>query len=299
MGVGPCAKMTGPRTYGDQTLKFTKMHGAGNDYIYLDARGEERDWPSLAVAMSDRHRGVGSDGIILLLPSTDADARMVMFNADGSEGMMCGNGIRCFVKYAMDREAVSSDAASVDVETASGVLKVTPCRDNGVITRASVSMGEPRLRPEEIPVRVDGAEAVLDYPLEVAGQHFKINCVSMGNPHAVAFLDESVDEVPLHEIGPEVEHHPLFPERVNFEIANVVDTGRLKVRVWERGSGLTMACGTGACAAAVAARIHGLVGDDTVVGLPGGDLRVRWTGQGTVVLDGPIEDVFSGEWPTI
>ena len=275
------------------------MHGAGNDYIYIDARDRDADWPSLSIAMSDRHTGVGSDGIILLRRSDTAHIGMTMFNADGSEGEMCGNGIRCLVGYAQERGAVSSDASTVTVETASGVLDVLPLMDRGRLVRASVRMGEPRFRPEDIPVDVQGRSAVLNYPITVDGRTFEISCVSMGNPHAVAFLDEEVDDVPLHEIGPLVEHHPIFPQRVNFEIANVVDAHRIKTRVWERGSGLTMACGTGACAVVAAAHRHEYVNGDVTVELPGGELQVRWPGHGDTVLEGPVEEVFEGEWPDL
>ena len=278
-------------------MKFTKMHGAGNDYIYVDATDQERDWPALAVAMSDRHHGVGSDGIILALPSDKAHLRMRMFNADGSEGEMCGNGIRCLARYALDREMISPDTSPVSVETMSGVLQVTPIREGDKIVVGRVIMGEPRLRAEDIPVLASGLEVVIDYPLHIDGRGFSISCVSMGNPHAVAFLDEPVEDVPLHELGPLVEHHALFPQRVNFEIVNVTDPSHLKARVWERGSGLTMACGSGACAIAVAARLHNYIGDEVTIALPGGELRVEWSGQGNVVLEGPVEEVFEGDWP--
>ena len=273
------------------------MHGAGNDYIYIDARDRDADWPSLSIAMSDRHTGVGSDGIILLRTSDTAHIGMTMFNADGSEGEMCGNGIRCLVRYAQERGAVSSDAATVTVETASGMLDVVPVMNRGRLVRARVRMGEPRFKPEEIPVNVRDEREVLGYPITVDGRTFEISCVSMGNPHAVAFLDEEVDDVPLHEIGPLVEHHPVFPQRVNFEIANVVDSHRIKARVWERGSGLTMACGTGACAIVAAAHRHEYVNGDVTVELPGGELHVGWPGHGDVVLEGPVEEGFEGEWP--
>jgi diaminopimelate epimerase len=278
-------------------LKFTKMHGAGNDYVYIDARSEGRNWPRLSVAMSDRHTGVGADGIILAMDSENADLRMRMFNADGSEGEMCGNGIRCLVRFAMDQGIVSADASDVSVDTLAGVKVVTPLREGGVMTRARVGMGEPMLRAEDVPVVAPGCETVFDYPIQVNGRGFSITCVSMGNPHAVAFVEEPVSEVPLHELGPLVERHTMFPRRVNFEIVNVVDRGRVDARVWERGSGLTKACGSGAAALAVAARLHGYVDDEVTVGLPGGELVVRWDGHGSVELEGPVESVFSGVWP--
>ena len=273
------------------------MHGAGNDYIYIDARETRRDWPALSIAMSDRHRGVGADGIILAMPSDGADLKMRMFNADGSEGEMCGNGIRCLVKFAFDNGIVPAERSPVSVETLAGVLDVTPISIGADMARARVGMGEPVLKPEEIPVIAPGLEVVLDYPLRVDGHDFKISCVSMGNPHAVAFIDEPVDEVPLRDLGPLVEHHAIFPRRVNFEIVNVLDRARLRARVWERGSGLTQACGTGACAIAVAARLHGFTGDDVAVELPGGELSVSWPGDGQVILEGPVEEVFQGRWP--
>ena len=202
-------------------MKFTKMHGAGNDYVFVDGRAGERDWPALSVAMSDRHLGVGSDGVIVLQRAAEADIRMSMFNADGSQGEMCGNGIRCFVRFAIDNGAVSADRSPITVETLAGVLEVAPGWDGGELTHASVSMGEPILEPAKVPVHVSGAGPVLDYPLTVGGRSFDLTFVSMGNPHAVAFVDEPVEGVPLHEIGPLVENHPIFPNRVNFEIVNV------------------------------------------------------------------------------
>ena len=277
-------------------MRFTKMHGAGNDYLYVDGRVQERNWPALSAAMSDRHTGVGSDGLIVLMPSDAADLRMAMFNADGSEGKMCGNGIRCLVAFAMDRGMVPKDRERVDVETLSGMRWVEPVWDNGRFGAAVVGMGEPILNAEDVPVVASGHETVLDYPLRVDGQDFRISCVSMGNPHAVAFLDRPVADVRLHEIGPVVENHPMFPEQVNFEIAQVVDDGRIEARVWERGSGLTMACGTGACAVAVVGRIQSRTGDRVAVALPGGDLTITWPGSGEVVMEGPVATVFEGEW---
>ena len=278
-------------------MKFTKMHGAANDYLFIDARRLNRQWPRLAVAMTDRHRGAGSDGIILAQSSETADLRMSMYNADGSVGEMCGNGIRCLVRFGLDRGIVASGTSPVSVETLAGVLEVTPHWEDGEIVRATVAMGEPRLKASEIPVEVQGLDKVMDYPVQVDGRSLEISCVSMGNPHAVAFVDSPVNDIPLHEWGPELERHRMFPRRVNFEIANVVDRSNLKVRVWERGSGLTMACGTGACAVAVIARLHDSVDDETTISLPGGDLIVRWPGHGQVLLEGPVEEVYEGEWP--
>ena len=278
-------------------MRFTKMHGAGNDYVYIDARDKDLDWPRLAVAMSDRHRGIGSDGVILALESDRAHLRMRMFNADGSEGEMCGNGVRCLAKFGLDRGIVPSGTTPVSVETLAGVVRVTPVWDGNEMVRATVDMGEPSLEADDIPVRVAGLDKVLDYPIQVNGHRFFISCVSMGNPHAVAFVDQAVDDIPLHEIGPRVEQHPMFPQRVNFEIVNVIDRTHLRARVWERGSGLTMACGSGACAIAVGARLHDYIEDDVSVALPGGELRVRWPGRGQVFLEGPVAGVFEGEWP--
>ena len=273
------------------------MHGAGNDYVYIDARNLDRDWGALSVAMSDRHFGIGSDGVIVALPSDKADMRMRMFNADGSEGSMCGNGIRCLVTFALDNGIVPADKKSVKVETLSGVLEVKPTIKAGRIIGARVSMGAPRLRAEQIPVDLPGQEFVMDYRLSVDAHEFYITCVSMGNPHAVAFIEQPVAEVALDKIGPQVEHHPLFPQRVNFEIVNLESRERLVTRVWERGSGLTLACGTGACAVAVAARLHGCVDDKVTVALPGGDLQVEWSGEGEVILEGPVQTVYEGVWP--
>ena len=278
-------------------MRFKKFHGAGNDYLYVDARSAQRDWESLARSMSDRHTGVGADGLIILLDSNVADLRMRMFNADGSEGEMCGNGIRCIVRFALEEKAIVASGDIVDVETAAGVISVTPIWEGAQMTRASVDMGSPRLRPADIPLAFAGDEPVKAYALTVGDTRVEITAVSMGNPHAVAFLKQDVAEFPLHEVGPLVEVHPLFPNHVNFEIVNVLGRARLRVRVWERGSGLTQACGTGACAAVVAARLHDYVDDQVDVELPGGVLKVRWTGQGTVVLEGPIAEVFEGVWP--
>ncbi len=296
------------------------MHGAGNDYVLLDARQQDADWSAMARELCDRHYGVGADGLLLVAPSAAADIRMRMLNPDGSEAQMCGNGIRCFTKYVVERSIVDAREGPVRVETESGVLEVTPLADNGRINRARAGMGVPRFHADDIPVRIPEGERglhadvaqlnisdalkgeldidrlVVNYPAKVDGRTFKINCVSMGNPHAVAFFVESVDDVPLDMLGPQVEHHPLFPERINFHIVNVEDRGHLKGRTWERGAGLTLACGTGACAIHVVAHLLGLVDDTTLVQMPGGLLTLTWPGYGQVTMEGPVEEVFEGEW---
>ena len=282
-------------------MKFTKMHGAGNDYVYVDARSQEQDWPELARRISDRHFGVGSDGLILIKGSDVADLKMSMYNADGSEAEMCGNGIRCFVKYAVDRTIVSSSNGSVSVETLAGIRNITPISACGTVTGARVSMGAPILTPDAVPVKLDaageyGSGPVLEYPLEMDGYDLPLRFVSMGNPHAVTFIDTPVAEFPLLTVGPKVENHSIFPRRVNFEIVNVDNPTHLTARVWERGSGETLACGTGACGIAVASILGGHTDNTVSITLPGGTLKVDWDGQGEVYLEGPAEEVFSGEW---
>jgi diaminopimelate epimerase len=279
-------------------MKFTKMQGAGNDYIYIDARDQNEDWASIARKMSDRHFGIGGDGIILIQESELADLRMRMFNADGSEGEMCGNGIRCFAKYAIDHRIVRRPQQALSVDTLAGIRRVVPVYQGRKITGARVAMGLPVFEPENIPVSLDSPRPVpvLQYPVGAAEFRLLMSFVSMGNPHAVTFLDQPVDEFPLHQVGPLVEHDPMFPRRINFETVNRRDDGNLTARVWERGSGETMACGTGACAIAVAARLLGYTGDTVDITLPGGTLTIDWDGEGEVYLAGPAEEVFSGEW---
>ena len=283
-------------------MEFTKMHGAGNDYVYVDARSmPDREWGDLSRAISDRHFGVGGDGLILVMDSDVADLRMRMFNSDGSEGAMCGNGIRCFAKYAIERGIVPSGSDQVTIDTQSGVRTVYPHYSGRNVNSARVSMGPPRLSPAEIPVDLDPAIAgkdgpVINYVIQPGDFRLSLTFVSMGNPHAVTFIDQPIEEFPLHNIGPLVERHPIFPDRVNFEIVNIRDDGTLDARVWERGSGETMACGTGACAIGVASRLIGHTGDKVAVNLPGGTLNIEWDGQGEVYLEGPAAEVFSGEW---
>ncbi len=286
-------------------MKFTKMHGAGNDYIYVDARGLNKDWPSLSRKMSDRHFGIGGDGLILIQESDVADLKMSMFNADGSVGEMCGNGIRCFAKYAIERGIVDTSTQSMDVETLAGVRTVVPQYQDGKVRAARVSMGRPGLNPGDVPVKLDASPdisaditvgPIINYPFQMDGEDLPLTFVSMGNPHAITFMQKPVADFALHTIGPKVEHHPMFPRRVNFEVVNLKGEGSLTARVWERGSGETLACGTGACAIAVAAWLQGFSRGRFDITLPGGTLVIDWDGVGEVYLEGPAEEVFSGEW---
>lgn len=275
-------------------MKFLKMQGTGNDFVLIDARTQgERDWPSLAPAICDRHFGVGADGILLVKESAMADYRMIMYNPDGSEAEMCGNGIRCFAKYLYDNGDLSGN--SVSVETGAGVKSIELEARDGLARRATVDMGVPVFDPARIPIVAGGTE-VIDRSRAIGGQELRLTAVSMGNPHAIHFLTTDPREFPLERIGPLVEHDPLFPRRVNFEIARVSAPGSIEVRVWERGAGITLACGTGACAVFAAARRKGLVGDTALVRLPGGELDMRIGDQEQILMTGPAELVFSGEW---
>jgi diaminopimelate epimerase len=277
-------------------MRFVKMQGTGNDFVLLEAQGGERDWPRLAQAMCDRHFGVGADGLILVLPSSRADVRMRMFNPDGSEAEMCGNGLRCVVKYAVEGGLARPRDGRIDVETLAGVLAAQIFGDERTVERVRVSMGVPRFAPAEVPVLVETEPPIIDLPLEVSGHTLWLTCLSMGNPHAVHFLDGPVADFPLEELGPLVEHHALFPQRVNFEVAQVLAGDRIEARVWERGAGATLACGSGASATVVAACLRGLAGAAVDITLPGGTLAVEWDGRGEVYLAGPAERVFAGEW---
>ncbi len=278
-------------------MRFAKLHGTGNDFLLIEAEGEERDWNALAVAMCERHFGVGADGLMLVLRSNRADVRMRLFNADGSEAEVSGNGVRCLVKYVIERGIVAPKGGRVTIEAVHGVLEAEVFAENGVVTGVRLSMGPPRFAPQEVPVVAEMQPPVLNLPLNVDGRVIAVNCLSMGNPHAVLICQEAVDSYPLEEIGPKVEHHAAFPQRVNYGVARVVSRERMDVRVWERGVGETLACGSGCCAAMVAARLHGLVGDKVDITQPGGVLTVEWDGKGDVYLTGPAEFVFEGEWP--
>lgn len=276
-------------------MKFTKMQGIGNDYVYVNCLQETIENPSeLAKKISDRHYGVGSDGLIMINPSDKADFEMEMYNADGSRGEMCGNGIRCVAKYVYDYGL--TDKTSISVETLAGIKYLDLTVEDGKVVLIKVDMGKPMLRPEEVPV-VSEKEEVIDEPITVDGQEYRMTCVSMGNPHAVVFIDQDVKEFPLETVGVKFENHERFPKRVNTEFVNVLDRHTAQMRVWERGSGETLACGTGACAVAVACALNGLTEDEVTVKLLGGDLQIKWDREkNTVYMTGPAEVVFDGEW---
>ena len=278
-------------------IPFLKVQGAGNDFVLIDVRAQPVDkaiatWSDRAAAVCDRHFGVGADGILLATDSGAAQARMVIINRDGSDGGMCGNGIRCFAKYLIEQTEIEPVDGALAIETGAGTLSVRA--DGEHAERPEVNMGPAWLEPAHIPVNAEGPSPILNLPLELEGRRLALTCVSMGNPHAVFFTDEPVAGFPLHTIGPLIERHPLFPERTNFEIVNVIAPDALQTRVWERGVGETLACGSGACAVAVAARLNGLSDGPATIKLPGGDLDVRWDGEGPVYLTGPAEFVFEG-----
>ena len=278
-------------------MRFTKMHGLGNDYVYVDCFTEKLDDPrQLAIAISDRHFGVGSDGLILVMPSTEAaDVRMRIFNADGSEAQMCGNGIRCVAKYAYDYGHTAANP--MRVETAAGIktieLQLGP---DGKVVAATVDMGKPILEPEKIPVLIRQARAV-DVTIKTASRALQMTCVSMGNPHAVFFVDD-VASVPLAQLGPEIENHPVFPARVNAHFVQVHSPTEVTIRTWERGSGITLACGTGASAVCVAGVQTHRTLRKILAHLPGGDLKLEWcVSDEHVMMTGPATEVFTGDWP--
>ncbi len=257
---------------------------------------EDRDWGALAQAMCERHYGAGADGIILALPSNKGDVRMRLFNADGSEAEVSGNGVRCLVKYAVER-GLSRSQETVTIEAASGLLGAEAQLNGSAVKGVRLSMGMPHFAPEEIPVAAEVEAPVLDLPLQVDGQQIRVSCLSMGNPHAVYFFTQPLERYPLEQIGPKVERHPLFPQRINFAVARILNRDRIDLRVWERGCGETLACGSGSCATMVAARLHHLVDDKVEITQQGGTLTVEWDGKGDVYLTGPAEFVYEGDWP--
>ncbi len=278
-------------------MDFAKLHGTGNDFVLVDARTLERDWAALARTICDRHFGIGADGLILAVPSQRGDVRMRIFNADGSEAEMSGNGMRCLVKFAVDGGIVAPSNDEFDVETGSGVLRVRITSENGRVTSVRESMGPPRLAPSEIPVAIDAPPPITNFDLQVDGRAIPVTLVSMGNPHAIYFQQESVADFPLQHIGPLVEHHKLFPNRTNFEVVRTLDRGKAEMRVWERGVGETLSCGSGASAIMVAAQLLDQADGTLELLVPGGVLNLEWDGEGDVILTGPVVEVFRGVWP--
>lgn len=291
-------------------MNFTKMHGLGNDYIYVNTFDEKVENPAeLAKVVSDRHFGIGGDGLILIAPSEKADAKMRIFNADGSEAEMCGNGLRCVAKYVFDHKLAEPGDPfpvpdqqtcpySLKIETGNGVLRVGIIPgDDGKAALVCVNMGQPILAPRQIPVDLDG-ENVIDRLLQLQGQDLRMTCVSMGNPHAV-FFSNNIDSLYLEKIGPLIENHSLFPNRINAHFVEVVAPDKFKMRTWERGSGITLACGTGACACAVAVALTDRGKRITTAHLPGGDLNLNWSSEDNCVyMTGPATEVFTGTWPS-
>ena len=276
-------------------MKFTKMHGCGNDYVYVNGFEENiADEAKAAIIVSDRHFGIGADGLIIIKPSDIADFEMVMYNADGSRGAMCGNGVRCVAKYVYDHKL--TDKTSISVASMGSIKYIDVDVENGKVVSAKVDMGSPVLEAKKIPVLSENEKAVNE-KITVDGKDYLMTCVSMGNPHAVVFTDIPVNEFPLEKIDPKFENNPVFPDRVNTEFVNITDRKNLKMRVWERGSGETLACGTGTCATVVAAILNGYADNDVTVHLIGGDLKISWSGNeaDSVFMTGPAEMVFSGE----
>ena len=270
------------------------MQGLGNDYVYVNCFQEKVENPSeLSIKVSDRHFGIGADGLILIKPSDVADFEMEMYNADGSQGAMCGNGIRCVAKYVYDYGL--TDKTSITVNTKSGIKYLDLTIENGKAVQIRVNMGAPILEASRIPV-VSSKERVINEPVIVDGKEYHITAVSMGNPHAVTYIDD-VKGLEIEKIGPQFENHEIFPDRVNTEFVKVLDSHTVEMRVWERGSGETLACGTGACAVAVASILNGLTEEEVTVKLLGGDLKIRWDRKENLVyMTGPAEVVFDGEF---
>lgn len=275
-------------------MKFTKMHGIGNDYIYVNCFEEKVDNPEkVSIYVSDRRKGIGSDGLVMIMPSDKADFRMRIFNADGSEAMMCGNATRCIGKYVYDKGL--TDKTEITLETNSGIKYLTLFPENGKVEFVEVDMGNAILTPKDIPVNSD-KERFISEPVEVDGKEYKITCVSMGNPHAIVYMDD-IKDLELEKIGPSFENHKLFPDRINTEFIEVIDSHTLNMRVWERGSGETFACGTGACASVVASVLNGYCNHDeeVTVHLRGGDLKITWNSDGTVIMKGPAALICDGD----
>lgn len=284
-------------------MQFTKLQSVGNDFVLIETADLAYDWQGLSKAMCDRKFGVGADGLLLLVPSLKADFGMRMYNPDGTESEACGNGLRCLIKYCAEYKIVGTEISSLTIDTIAGVRKATFMRKDGKVDKIQATMGYPEFNKEKIPVSIDSDKGRLidlrltaEYPLNIDDIVLLLNFVSMGNPHAVYFQDKPVIEFPLAQVGPEVEKHMLFPKRINFEVARVVNRKQIDARVWERGAGETLGCGTGACAVAVASILLGYTDNTVDIVLPGGVLQVGWDGAGEVLLSGIAEIVFSGDW---
>ena len=285
-------------------MKFSKLQATGNDFIIVDARTVKREWSELAQAACDRHFGIGADGLILVQDSTVADLRMRIFNSDGSEAEVSGNGLRCFARYAIDKglirnnsSRIEQDHCSLTIETLAGVRKARAYMSGDKANHIEVNMGLPQFQPEQIPVKVEvDIIPILGYPLMINGKKLNLSLLSMGNPHAVSFINQPTADFHLAKIGPKVERHHIFPQRTNFEVARVLSMGKIEARVWERGVGETLACGSGACAIAVAALLLDYVEPQVDIILKGGTLTVSWDRVGDVLLAGTVEEVFTGEW---
>lgn len=274
-------------------MEFTKMQGCGNDYVYVNGFENKIDNPNkLSEIVSDRHFGIGSDGLIVINPSEKADFKMSMYNADGSEGKVCGNGIRCVAKYVYDNKM--TDKTTITVETLSGIKTLELNVKNDKVETVKVNMGTPILLPKDVPV-VSDKDKVVDEPIVIDDKEYRITCVSMGNPHVITFI-ENTDDLEIETIGPKFENNPIFPDRVNTEFIQVLDRNTVKMRVWERGSGETFACGTGACATVVACVLNGLTDDKVTVKLLGGDLFIEYNREeNTVYMTGPAKVSFTGK----
>ena len=284
-------------------MNFTKVQGAGNDFILVEGGEAQRDWSQVAIAMCDRHFGVGGDGLLVVLPSSIAHFQVRIFNADGSEAEACGNGLRCLAKYALHKGLTDSKAQEISMETISGVRRAKLHTVGGKVATIQVGMGEPKFGAEDIPVAIEqggnivNIKPIMSYPVRVDGKELLLDLVSIGNPHAVYFWQHPVSDFPLSQLGPKVEQHRIFPNRINFEVARIMSRKQIEARIWEKGVGETLACGSGACAIAVLARLHDYIDSKVDIKLQGGILVVEWDGVGEVFLSGPAEIVFSGEWP--
>jgi diaminopimelate epimerase len=285
-------------------MKFSKLQATGNDFILIDGRTMEGEWSKLARATCDRHLGIGADGLILVQESNTADLKMRIFNSDGSEAEVSGNGLRCFARYAIDKAFIPDMSSRIDqgycsltIDTLSGVRRVKAYMSGDEVNHIEVNMGLPQFRPEQIPVEIEvDIIPVMNYPLTINGKELTLALLSMGNPHAVSFLSQPVADFHLIETGSIIERHPIFPQRTNFEVARVLSRGMIEARIWERGVGETLACGSGACAIAVAAQLLDYVEKEVDIILKGGTLTVYWDRSGDVLLTGPVEEVFTGEW---